>query len=88
MVSGDSPPSHSLGPLALPARLAAVTPDRQTRLKVEDDVKRGPGVPFLIMGIAFISLGISGQRAFIAIGGAFLALGAALLFRQRRNHEQ
>jgi LPXTG-motif cell wall-anchored protein len=40
------------------------------------------------MGIAFISLGISGQRAFIAIGGAFLALGAALLFRQRRNHEQ
>jgi hypothetical protein len=56
-----------------------------TRLKVgEDDVKRGPGVPFLVMGIAFISLGISGQRAFIAIGGAFLALGAALMFRRRR----
>lgn len=47
-------------------------------------MKPGPGVPFLVIGIAFIALGISGQRAFIAIGVAFLALGAALLFRQRR----
>ncbi len=48
-------------------------------------MKPGPGVPFLVIGIAFIALGITGQRVFLAIGVVFLALGAALMARQRKK---
>lgn len=47
-------------------------------------MKPKAGIPFLVIGIAFIALGISGQKAFIAIGIVFMAIGAALLSRQRR----
>lgn len=47
-------------------------------------MKPKAGIPFLVIGIAFIALGISGQKAFIAIGIVFMAIGAALLLRQRR----
>lgn len=43
------------------------------------------GLPFLVIGIAFIALGISGQKAFLAIGIAFMVLGAVLMARQRRS---
>lgn len=42
------------------------------------------GIPFLVIGIAFVAIGISTQRAFLAIGLAFVALGIVLLARQRR----
>lgn len=48
-------------------------------------MKPKAGLPFLVIGIAFIALGISGQKAFIAIGIAFLAIGAVLIARQRRT---
>ncbi len=48
-------------------------------------MKAKAGIPFLVIGIAFIALGISGQKAFIAIGIVFMALGAALLARQKRT---
>ena len=48
-------------------------------------MKPKAGIPFLVIGIAFIAIGISGQKAFIAIGIVFMALGAALLVRQRRT---
>lgn len=47
-------------------------------------MKPKAGIPFLVIGIAFIALGISGQKAFIAIGIVFLAIGGAMLARQRR----
>lgn len=47
-------------------------------------MKPKAGIPFLVIGIAFIALGISGQKAFVAIGVVFMALGAAILARQRR----
>lgn len=47
-------------------------------------MKPKAGVPFLVIGIAFLGLGISGQKAFIAIGIVFMAIGAALLVRARR----
>ena len=47
-------------------------------------MKPKAGIPFLVIGIAFIGLGISGQRAFIGIGVVFMAIGAAMLARQRR----
>jgi hypothetical protein len=48
-------------------------------------LKPKAGLPFLVIGIAFITLGISGQKAFIAIGIVFMAIGAALLVRARRT---
>lgn len=47
-------------------------------------MKPKAGIPFLVIGIAFITLGISGQKAFIAIGIVFMAIAAAMLARQRR----
>ena len=47
-------------------------------------MKPKAGIPFLVIGIAFIALGISGQKAFIAIGIVFMAIGGALLAQQRR----
>ena len=47
-------------------------------------MKPKAGIPFLVIGLAFITLGISGQKAFIAIGIVFMVLGAALLTRLRR----
>lgn len=47
-------------------------------------MKPKAGLPFLVIGIAFIALGISGQRTFIALGVVFMAIGAAMLARQRR----
>lgn len=47
-------------------------------------MKPKAGLPFLVIGFAFLALGISGQKAFIAIGIVFLAIGAAMLARQRR----
>ena len=47
-------------------------------------MKPKAGIPFLVIGIAFITLGISGQKAFIGIGIVFMAIGAAMLARQRR----
>jgi hypothetical protein len=47
-------------------------------------LKPKAGIPFLVIGIAFIALGISGQKAFIAIGIVFMAIGGAILARQRR----
>lgn len=47
-------------------------------------MKPKAGLPFLVIGIAFIALGISGQKAFIAIGIVFLAIGGALMARARR----
>ena len=47
-------------------------------------MKPKAGLPFLVIGMAFIALGISGQKAFIGIGVVFLAVGTAMLARQRR----
>jgi hypothetical protein len=47
-------------------------------------LKPKAGIPFLVIGIAFLALGISGQKAFIAIGIVFMAIGGALLARARR----
>lgn len=47
-------------------------------------MKPKAGLPFLVIGIAFIALGTSGQKAFIGIGVVFLAVGTAMLARQRR----
>lgn len=58
-------------------------PDSQPNLG-EAVLKPKAGIPFLVIGIAFITLGISGQKAFIAIGIVFMALGAAFLARARR----
>lgn len=46
-------------------------------------MRRGNGLPFLIIGLAFLALGASGRRAFLAIGLAFLALGVVFMVRQR-----
>ena len=47
-------------------------------------MKGKPGIPFLILGVAFLAIGVSGQRGFWGIGAAFLAIGVAMLVRQRR----
>jgi hypothetical protein len=46
-------------------------------------MRKGTGLPFLIIGLAFLALGASGRRAFLAIGLAFLALGIVFMVRQR-----
>jgi hypothetical protein len=48
-------------------------------------VRKGVGVPFLVIGLAFLALGTGGRRAFLAIGLAFLVLGIISLVRQRGN---
>jgi hypothetical protein len=47
--------------------------------------RRGAGVAFLAMGIAFAALGFSGQRAFVGVGVVFLVLGIAFLARRRTS---
>ncbi len=47
-------------------------------------MKGNPGIPFLIMGVAFLVIGTFGQHAFVGIGAAFLAIGVAFLVRQKR----
>ena len=49
-----------------------------------DLMKGKPGIPFLVMGVAFLAIGASGQRVFLGIGAAFLAIGVAFLLRQKR----
>jgi membrane-bound ClpP family serine protease len=44
---------------------------------------RGPAIPFLVLGVAFIAIGISGNRAFTTIGLVFLVLGFVKLARAR-----
>jgi len=41
------------------------------------------GIPFLVVGIVFLTLGATGRRAFVAVGIVFIVLGIALLARQR-----
>ena len=45
--------------------------------------RRGAGVAFLAIGIAFAAVAISGQRAFVGVGVVFLVLGIAFLARRR-----
>ena len=52
---------------------------------VEVRAKAGPGVVFLILGLALIGVGISGQRVFLGVGLVFLAIGLAAAVRQRRS---
>jgi hypothetical protein len=47
-------------------------------------MKPKPGLPFLVMGLAFVAIGASGQRAFLGIGTAFLAIGLVMLMREKR----
>lgn len=53
--------------------------------KVVMAMRKGNGVPFLVVGLAFLILGVSGRRAFLTIGLAFLVLGMVLMARQRTD---
>jgi hypothetical protein len=47
-------------------------------------MKRTSGLPFLVIGIAFLTIGAGGRRAFATIGLAFIAIGIVFMIRQRR----
>ena len=47
-------------------------------------MKKKSGVPFIVMGLAFLAIGASGQRAFFGIGAAFLAIGLVFVMREKR----
>jgi multisubunit Na+/H+ antiporter MnhG subunit len=48
-------------------------------------VPKTVGVPFLVIGLAFIALGAGQRPAFLAIGLVFLVLGVVVMARQRRS---
>jgi hypothetical protein len=48
-------------------------------------MKRKPGIPFLVLGIVFLTLSRFGQKAFFVIGLTCLVIGLAFLVRQRRE---
>lgn len=49
--------------------------------------KRLQGLPFFVIGLAFLILGATSrsQRAFLGVGVAFLAIGASFAARARRS---
>jgi hypothetical protein len=48
-------------------------------------IRRGVGIPFLAIALAFLALGLTGRRAFLAIGLAFLVLAFVFMARARRS---
>lgn len=83
VVAADPPPSVSHGTLASLDSSLNTRPLNAVKRKAMA-TRRGAGVPFLVIGLAFLILGASGRRAFLAIGLAFLVLGIVFLMRQPR----